>query len=217
MCEIGESRDALQAIKSGLSDLVERKRRDKTSLWIRSREAWFRYFAHAFSTETFKDWERDYNEFRCNPWDELSALEKNVEEASRIEREDNTTITPLFKPGHYKDTSRSIRLVSSGVAHPWIEIDKIIEFLGLPMVLYQEASLRVGVTLKLLRDTLRFRSKVETLDIYWYIRLISIISDPSDLSFNIYFGRVGVARMRIELVDLLERRSCLGLNSGSNE
>lgn len=117
MYDLGESDAAAALASAALTESRARYNRDRRSLWNVSRLAWslhlLRASQHGDDRQqdadpliTSRTWPDYVVHNRCNPWDELDALDQQISEGFRAATEDEQDMQPLFDPGTYTKTVR---------------------------------------------------------------------------------------------------------------
>jgi hypothetical protein len=190
LSDTGHFSEAEALIIEALSDLRERQRDDRLSLWVRSRRAWAQWLAAAARTaspQPTESWPLEFRDADCDPWEELDTLSRETTDALRKVREEAAEVVPLFDPGTYLDRSGSVRFVSSTVVQPTYTLDRLTETVGVPQRLNWFNLL--GSVAKDAAE-LAFEPTTE-----WHCRLLRAIESCRDPLIDRYFGRVAVARL----------------------
>ncbi|WP_419826512.1 SIR2 family NAD-dependent protein deacylase [Sphingomonas sp.] len=129
----GQIDDARSMLSATLTDLRDRERDDRGSLWIRSRLAWALFHQNGYGRpfgSNFQRWPEGFRESRCDPWFEIDrfkeAVTEKVEKAAVAARR----LRPNFEPGSYARAGRSIQF---GTHVPLaIELTRFFEISGVP-------------------------------------------------------------------------------------
>ncbi len=206
--EVGEVSAACKLIAEAHDELTCLQRRDRRSLWIRSRRAWTAWLLPVTQTNSFSSLPRaedawEYKEVACDPRKELDTIEDNAAAELRNRREKDVSVEPLFEPGHYRDPSHTIRFISNTAVDPLEELNQLIEAVGLPMHLNHYSI--VGATAREAVE-LAFEPSVR-----WYSWFLRWISSHNDKLFERYFGRLALAQLSSETAAELTRRVTVSL------
>ena len=206
--EVGDVSTANKLIAEGHNELSRLQRRDRRSLWIRSRRAWTAWLLPATQTNLFPmcaraedDWE--YREVACEPQKELNTIEADAANELRKRREKDVPVEVLFEPGHYRDSSHTIRFISNTVVDPIEALNQLIEAVGLPMHLNHWSV--VGAVAREAVE-LAFEPSVR-----WYCWFLRWLSNHFDKLFERYFGRLALAQLSSETAAELIRRVTVSL------
>jgi SIR2-like domain len=190
-CELGEFAEASSLISEASFDIDKRQRRDRNSLWVRSRRAWVEWLARVAKRDHLVihelPWPWEFKMDKCDPEDEIDQLKVDVGEALRKRREESLPITPLFQPGHYKDASDTVRLESAAIIEPREVLDQLAESVGLPIRLN-----RYSMFGHVASDATELVYR-QTFD--WYVRFLREVGSHSNRSFERYFGRIAIATL----------------------
>jgi hypothetical protein len=202
-CERGEFSEASRLIGEALNELNKRQRENRASLWVRSRRAWAQYLARATRLDRFgagaeDGWPLEFQEARCDPRQEIEAIEGETQKALRERREEEVAVVPLFKPGHYKDSSQTVRFRSSTVVDPAETLDHLAEVVGLPIRMAH-----VSLLGTIAKDTAELAFDPAAPSLFWYLRLFRAVHSRSDPLIDRYLGRVGVARLPLDVATAL--------------
>ncbi len=206
-CELGEMEAADADIRDALRDIRDRHARDRKSIWVLSRLAWATFLAGAINFGTKNSggvsdplaepdkWPPIFRETKCDPWDELHNLDRELDEAFRKKAKDAVTKEPKFDPGTYVDHSGGTRFVSPGVVSPAYEIARLADLIALPSK---------GEHVDVMGN--RLRRAVDLMDAHDEGGLLTCIrvldSHTGDLVEK-SFGRIEIARMPYEIVGRL--------------
>lgn len=206
--EVGEVSAASKLIAEAHDELTRLQRRDRRSLWIRSRRAWTAWLLPVTQTNLFSSRPRaedawEYKEVACDPRKELDTIEDDAAAELRNRREKDVSVEVLFEPGHYRDPSHTIRFISNTVVGPLEELNQLIEAVGLPMHL-NHCSI-VGATAREAVE-LAFEPSVR-----WYSWFLRWLSSHIDKLFERYFGRLALAQLSSETAAELTRRVTVSL------
>ena len=100
-----ERRRAVSTAREALQELRRRRTRDRTSVWLISREAW----AHLAVKQGWLDlpeeeadhgeWPHRYREYGCDPWDEFAHFDREVQKQDRRDGTGSHGAEPGFEPG----------------------------------------------------------------------------------------------------------------------
>jgi len=201
--EIGEFATASKLIAEAHDELGRLQRRDRRSLWIRSRRAWTAWLLPAAQTDRFVTRARaedawEYKEVACDPLQELDAIEADAAADLRKRREESVPLKVLFEPGHDREPSRTVHFTSGAVVGPLDALDQLIEAVGLPMHLNHYSM--VGASG---REALELAFEPS---LRWYCWFLRWISSHIDNLFERYFGRLALAQLSPETAAELIRR-----------
>ncbi len=194
LCHLGRGRDAAAAVRQANAELKMRRVRDRSSLWLLSREAWARFTMRGVwlddpETGSYDDdWPAVYAEAHCDPWDALQQLRSETDEA-KSRRRDASQETPLYDPGHIR--SRGGRRSFAGFAiTPWEELTRFVDAAGLVEFPNQNV---VGTSLE---RAARLLPEEETSTVW--ANVLAIRSREGFI--DECFGRIQVAQLDLELV-----------------
>jgi hypothetical protein len=202
-CEIGEFARASKLISEAVAELDNRQRRDRRSLWVRSRRAWVEWLAPAIRSDRFDGrgntrWPLEFKEARCDPESEIDCIANAAATDLRKQREEEVPVVPLFEPGHYRDPTRTVRLQSDAVVSSINTLDQLMESVGLPVRLHHYGF--VGSAARNAAE-LDFQPSVR-----WYIWFLRTVHSHLDAPFERYFGRLAVAQLPTEVASILAER-----------
>ena len=208
LAEVGDVSLASKLIAESHNELSRLQRRDRRSLWIRSRRAWSAWLLPATQTDLFPmrsraedSWE--YREVACEPEKEIDNIKDDAVKELRKRWEKDVPVEVLFEPGHYRDPSHTIRFISNTVVGPLEELNQLIEAVGLPMHLNHYSI--IGETAREAVE-LAFEPNVR-----WYSWFLRWLSSHIDKLFERYFGRIALAQLSSETAEELTRRVTLSL------
>jgi SIR2-like domain len=200
--EVGEFATASKLIAEAHEELGRLQRRDRRSLWIRSRRAWTAWLLPATQTDRFVTrapvedaWE--YREVACDPLQELDAIEADAAADLRKRREENVPIKVLFEPGHYREP-RATRFTTGAAGSPLGALDQLIEAVGMPIHLNHYSM--VGASG---REALELAFEPS---LPWYCWFLRWLSSHIDNLFERYFSRLALAQLSPETAAQLIRR-----------
>ncbi len=218
-CELGEMEAADVDIRDALRDIRDRHARDRKSIWVLSRLAWAMFLAQALNylTKASKDtddplaepdkWPPIFSEAKCDPWDELHYLDRELEEAFRKKAKDAVTKEPKFDPGTYVDHSGGTRFVSPSVVSPAYEITRLADLIALPIK---------GDHVDIMGN--RLRRAIDLLDTHdedGLLTCIRVLHSHTDDLVEKRFGRIQIARMPYEIAGRLVDRLWRSVEFGS--
>lgn len=204
-CYLGDFNSARAKVDQVVAETRSLHLRDRNSIWALSRLAW----AH-FCAATLRKWnERPaaeeeltpvklrLHEAKCEPWDTIAELEDQIEESRRKDQEASRGVEARFEPGSYHDHRSSIRIGRSpGLVN--YTIDRLSDSVGIP--------LRTESALILTRQV----QDAEPLTVYEhdasYLRLLRIVQTDAPAVLDRNFGRVQIARLSKERLQLLKQR-----------
>jgi hypothetical protein len=195
LCEIGDFQSAWNDSLAALREIRGRQARDRNSLWIRSRAAWAMFLARsvrmgaprAAQGETLvdlSDWPEYLSSSKCDPWDELQSLDRNISEGYRAKADRSRNERPQFDAGRI---SRTVSFGGITTILPAIQVPRLADSVGLPI----EAG-AVNVMRSRLSEALELLDERDERDLSLCIRSLS---GTTDNMVDIWFGRVEVARM----------------------
>jgi hypothetical protein len=202
--EIGEFGETAKLIIEANDELARRQRRDRHSLWVRSRRAWTAWLLPATRIDRFngRDHDDDSWEFKeagCDPANEIHYIENEAEASLRRRREEEAPVVVLFEAGHYRDPSRVVRFRSNAIVKSIDTLDQLMEVVGLPMRLnyYDMVGNAAWPALELAFEP----------TFSWYAWFLRWIQGPSDSQIQRYFGRMALAQLSPHVTGELTRRS----------
>jgi hypothetical protein len=201
--DLGEIERANQSAIEAVKEARNRYLRDRKSIWNISRLAWalFLFRAAKFASlrhETVDEplmepigWTQLLTSNDCEPWDELSNLDRELSEAFRSSVDRGRSQLPRFDAGVYSTTTS---FGSNALAVAAYDTLRLAEVVGLPS--------RAGFV-SLMRS--RFLQALETSDNWTEQDLLlgARILDASDKLTERMFGRIEVARMPLATVKTL--------------
>jgi len=206
-CVIDESKSAARLVRDALRDIARRRRRDRRSIWLLSREAWARFlWGHLFfelrgeegsASEFEREWPAIYTEHKLDPWDELNGLEVELrqeqERASRYARDEKAH----FEPGSWTPQSdEPTHYVATWVVPVESQLRRLADFVGLPR--NTGSTSVMGSRLARATETLE-NEQDEAL--VW--RVATYLRSHDDRLMSQWFGRIRVAAMTQEQTDAL--------------
>jgi SIR2-like domain len=200
LIELGRFGDGERLISEALSDLNNRQREDRNSLWILSRRAWVEWLAHALRRDNLirqvnSRWPLEFKEARCDPSDELDRISRWTDEQVRERYEQDTGIIPMFEAGYYKASVQRKHTPDDEILN---DLQMLAELVGLPRRLRN-----FDIVSKTGRDAIELAFRPNTQFFLWFLRA----SDrASDSSFERYFSRIAVALIPTEVAALLRDR-----------
>ena len=193
LAEIGEHTVATKLIKDVTNSLERQYRLARTSLSVKSRLGWADWLSRGADLLTFPKSvdaprPRDFKNVHVDPYGEIAAVDDGATEAWLRESEEDRGVIPLFDPGHYRDSTKSIRLGGGDRALLLrYELDQLIEFVGLPIRI-NHVNLCANAALGTARITYEASPG-------WYARLLRALHSHFDKSFDRYFGRIAIAQL----------------------
>jgi len=198
--EVGYNNVASRLLAEANDELDHSYRLDRASLWIKSRLAWANTLyrmsdADRASGGNDRVQTREFKELSIDPIDEINRF-RNLAQEIQANRYEVSEVTPLFSPGHYRESPRSANgeADESSVLNRY-ELDQLIEFAGIPARLNQVNYVAFAMT-----GTAKVTYDV-TYD--WYIFLIRGLHSQNDKPFEKYFGRTAIARLSNEVSQAL--------------
>ena len=190
-CELGQFTEANALIAEAYSKLLERRRKDYNSLWVRSRLAWAEWLhsaaRHDWSIPPPSPWASEFRESLCDPQIELERISDEAAQSLRRQQEDDIAAIPLFEAGHYKEPPKHASLRDGVTSTPLGALNNIIETAGLPVQLNYFDMLGQA---KSDAAVLEFEPSFG-----WYSWLLRTRHDPFDRVFDRYFGRVAITQL----------------------
>ena len=219
-CDLGDYEVAADIIREALRDVRNRRARDRKSLWVLSRLAWAMFLARAINLGSSRLTEADdplteydvwpsatFREPQCDPWDELSNLDRELEKAFREKIKNAITKEPRFDAGTYVDRTATMRFVSWAVVSPAYEMARISEVVGLP---------RIANHMDVMGERLARASELfEAHDERELLTCVRVLRGSSDNRIEKRFGRINVARMPLDIVQRLIDRLWQAIDFGS--
>lgn len=137
-----EDEKAALCFQAALTDVRSRRAKDKTSIWLLSREAWATWvFQSAWAElpenkgeyfKDFSDWPAHYGQKKCDPWEYLSFLDRKTAEAFEKAQSENARKTPLFNAGHYKHNTSGTRFINHAKVSALDLYVRLQEVVGIP-------------------------------------------------------------------------------------
>lgn len=196
---VGDFSGAHTLISEALADLRERERADRGSLWVRSRLAWALFLnrSHNRALGDFEAWPERFRESRCDPWQEVEALQHSAATARRKQLSKREQPTPNFEPGSFRLPSRTIHFGDTRI-EPSDEFTFLFERGGVPARL-QYVNMFVAERL----DALELCYQPT---LVWYLSLLNAGLNIGDAQIDRYFGRVTIAALDIDIVIALVSR-----------
>jgi hypothetical protein len=192
----GQVDEARSLLSVTLSDLRDRERDDRASLWIRSRLAWTLFHQNSYGRplgSNFQRWPEGFRESRCDPWFEIDRFKEEVAEQVEKAAVAARRLRPNFEPGSYARAGRSIRF---GTHIPLaIELTRFFEASGVPPRGPHVALFTVQRVAALQFD----RSAIAE----WYRWVIAAGLTTDMPEFERDFSRVAIAVLSVEDVDEL--------------
>ena len=197
--EIGDFMGGEALIAEAYRELLVDSRHSPNSVFIKSRLAWAAWLLRAVeitkNDKTLDEIPSRLQEMHCNPWDHVQRLRDATSEELEHQRIDNS-VEALFKPGHYKDNSSTIRFRATVPSHFFL--DGVMSATGVPI--------RWG-HVSLLAD---YASRVAQLshvdDLQRFALAIRVANSESDDILQLVFSRQSVARMAQEQASYLLSR-----------
>jgi tetratricopeptide (TPR) repeat protein len=185
-CDLGDFETATNLAREALREIRRRFVRDRKSIWNISRLSWALFLARAGRTEISRSpepepliasdqWPGYCTANKCNPWDELGALDRDIDEAFRAKIEAIRDDRHKFDPGTY---SRTVRF-SDSLPFARYSAKRLADAVGLPA--------QLG-----LMNVMRSRLS-RALHLFDRFDKDNLIEDV--------FGRIPVARMEMPTVD----------------
>jgi hypothetical protein len=206
--EVGHHSVSTRLIIEANSQLDELHRLERNSLWIKSRLGWANTFCRMKDAASFNKRDevkaRAFKELLIDPSDEIDQIRKSAQEI-QAKRYESAAITPLFNPGHYRESPRPNNgEVDESSYLSRFELDQLVEFAGAPARLN-----RVDFVANVMVSTAKV-TYAETYD--WYVFLMRGLHSHLDKAFEKYFGRIAIARLSNEVSQGLIAvvRSCIG-------
>ena len=198
-CELGDLDEARKLILKALTELRVRQRVSRKSLWVCSRLAWAEWLARAVERDSVvahntEKWPSKFEEAECDPFDALAQIKSDADRI-REEQEKDRRIIPQFKPGYYRDPSKTIHFQSSTVVSPATTLEMLMETVGLPMQ-FQHVALAVEPSKNAI--VLNFAATTKN-----YVQLLRVVGDESDPLIVRYLGRIALASLPADVVATL--------------
>lgn len=197
--EVGDFVAGESLIAEAYRELLIESRHSPNSVFITSRLAWAAWLLKAVelvkSDKTLDELPLRFQEMRCSPWDHIQQLRDATSEELERQRNDNS-VEALFKPGHYKDNSQTIRF--SGAVPTFLLLDGLMSETGVPIR---------WAHVNMLADS---ASRVAQLsyvdDLHRFALAIRVASSETSEVIQRVFSRQAVARMaEVHAVYLLDR------------
>lgn len=203
--EIGDFASGEPLIVEAYRELLIGSRHSPSSVFIISRLAWAAWLLRAVeitkSDKTLDELPSRFQEMHCNPWDHVQQLRDATSKELERQRSDSS-VDPLFKPGHYRDNSKVVRF-SSEVPSSLL-IDGITSAAGIPVR---------WANVSLLGDS---ASRVAQLsyvdDLQRFALAIRAANSESAEVLERVFSRLNIARMGQEQADHLLSRCTEAVN-----
>lgn len=135
LCHLGRSREAGAAIRQASAEIKMRRLRDRSSLWLLSREAWARLMVQGawlddpLSEDGNDEWPAIYIEARCDPWTELQHLRSETGDEKSRRRTQRQTV-PMYDPGYVKLASGEPHFARFSLT-PWAELTRFVDAVGI--------------------------------------------------------------------------------------
>jgi hypothetical protein len=197
--EVGDFAAGEALIAEAYRELLIESRHSPNSVFITSRLAWAAWLLKAVeltkSDKTLDELPSRFQEMHCSPWDHIQRLRDTTSEELERQRNDNS-VEALFKPGQYRDNSRSVRF--SGTVPSWLLLDGIMSATGVP-IRWANVSLLVDSASRVAQ-----LSYVD--DLQRFALAIRAASSESAEVIQRVFSRQNVARMAQDhAVHLLDR------------
>jgi len=198
LSETGQFVKAIKLMRDAADDLEKRARLDRTSLWIKSRLGWADWLSRAVDAAHFNRREnpareRDFRDSQIDPFEEIEQIGTASAREEEGMRNDAVDVMPLFEAGHYKDGGRR-RARGDGVLNRY-EADQLIEAVGLPIRI---GSMSLCGSMAISTAETSYRPTAD-----WYGWLLRSLHSHYDDAFNIYFGRLAIARLSKEVAETL--------------
>jgi len=176
--------------------------RDRNSLWALSRFAWAHFCAmplRRWNEPVIRDDEITslqlrMHETKCEPWDTISAFDREIEEALQRHQEANRRIQARFKPGTYRDLTKTIRFGDSPDLVNYA-MDRLSDHLGVP--LGTENSRVLNHRMERTESLAPHESNTD------YLRALRIIQTDAPTVLERNFGRIEVAKLAVERLSFL--------------
>jgi hypothetical protein len=115
LSEVGDFASGESLIAEAYRELLIASRHSPNSVFLISRLAWAAWLLHAVeltkSDKSLDELPLRFQEMHCNPWDHVQQLRDATSKELEQQRID-TSVIPLFKPGHYRDNSKVVRFSS---------------------------------------------------------------------------------------------------------
>lgn len=189
--EVGHHTVSSKLIIEANAELDALHRLDRDSLSIKSRLGWANTFCRMKDAGRFvkggRVKVRDFKDLRIDPPGEIDHFRKSAQEI-QARRYDSAEITPLFNPGHYRESPRRNNgEVDESSYLSRYELDQLVEFAGAPARLNH-----VDFVANVMVSTAKV-TYAETFD--WYIFLLRGLHSHLDKAFEKYFSRIAIARL----------------------
>lgn len=201
-------------IKRAYRDIIKRRSRDSSSLWLLSREAWAAWLFElsSFTSSSEEDdflksdsWPVKYKIAQCDPWDELFGFDQKIAEAQAQRLKESVVVRPSYDAGYYRDSSDSNRIVNGNSITPYDELKLLGETVGLPRKIHNTIVMedRVTRTIEVLRKRSERHIWGAAGNLHYSEGLIDLV-----------FSRVEVARLPLSLVVGMSERLRDSINFG---
>ncbi len=219
--DLGERDEAVSSLQSALKAVRERQERNRRSLWVISRLAWTTYFARAttyFARATVpvvtepsqssskptehEPWPEEFHVSKCDPWDELYALDSERNDAFRRRSEHAEPERPRFDAGTYTRTISFGRSTEISIN----DVLRVAAITGIPL----EAD-NVNLFRSRLAESLELLDSYDEGDLLLCIRACG---SSSDRLLEAIFGRIQVARLPMDTVEHLIVRLSTAIDFG---
>src|SRR5581483_3857026 len=207
-CDLGEYEDADALVIRTLDDLRSRQQLDRRSLWVLSRRAWAQFLDGAAVTGGRSsriqpaipvpgrdEWPLEFKAMKADPWDELRAVEDEIDAVHRESAQPKEPIKPHFEAGVYSETDGGLRFRSWSITPPGYALERLEETAGIPINFEMASILRTASERYV---ELQFEPSTN-----WYLRLIRVLRSHSDNLIERYFNRISIARLSSETVSVL--------------
>jgi hypothetical protein len=184
----GQFGQAAGLVDAAVGDLRERERRDRSSVWVRSRLAWalFVQRMHRRSFGPTEPWPQRFRESRCDPWQDVEGVLQDAASERRKKLEKPPGPLPSFEPGSFKLPSRTIHFGDTRV-EPSDTFALLLE--------------RGGIPPRLDMVTFYMGERLDALELgyeptlHWYLALLRTGLGKGDVQLQRYFARVAIAAL----------------------
>jgi hypothetical protein len=205
-CDLGETEIARTMVAQALFEIRERLYQDRDSIWVLSRMAWAQFLYHGIRSwnsaedEAASEWQglgSQFHEAHIDPWETIHAFERKIEEDLRKVAERRRTKEAQFDAGTYRDHSSKLYFGTWWPESAIYEIGRLAEIVGVPA----RADHSFIMSPRMERAEVLVDYKYE--DDANFLRLLRIAQSGADDLLERAFGRIQVARLTSERVEML--------------
>jgi hypothetical protein len=198
LASCGQLTKAAAMMEDLVQELRARERRNRGSIWIRSRLAWAEFALRAHRRHQLRDysWPSRYREDHCDPWQEVESIRDALTEARRKREAQAEGAVPRFEPGSFRLPSQTI--IFGDREEPFEELINLLDQTCLPSRLG-----RVAMFKQEMLEALGCSFQGTLAD---YLNLVRSGCTARDPIFEVAFSRLAMARMNSKAaVGLVER------------